>query len=340
MKLSARDAKAYFAKPDPNKSGVLIYGPDPMRTALRRQELIDALIGPNGDDEMRLTRMQASDVRKDPTLLNDALKAQGFFPGPRVVFVEDATDAINKHISAALEDWQVGDATLVITAGQLTPRSGLRKLFEAHPNAYSAPVFADPPSRSDVEASLQKVGLRDVSTDAMSTLVDLARVLDPGDFAQTVEKISLYKIGDPDSVSAEDVTACAPLSTEAELDDALDCVAEGRAHELGPVLRRLEAQGVAAVRLCIGATQHFRKLHVAASDPSGPEAGIAKARPPAPYPRRDRMVRQARAWGPQKLEAALRVLTDTDLSLRSSKPHPPMALIERALIRLAMMSRR
>ena len=33
MKLSVRDARAYIAKPDRSRAGVLIYGQDPMRVA-------------------------------------------------------------------------------------------------------------------------------------------------------------------------------------------------------------------------------------------------------------------------------------------------------------------
>ena len=90
MKLATRDAPAYFAKPDTNSTGLLIYGSDAMRVALRRQEVITALIGETGEEEMRLARIAAADLRKDRALLLDAVKAQGFFPGPRVAFVEDA----------------------------------------------------------------------------------------------------------------------------------------------------------------------------------------------------------------------------------------------------------
>jgi len=60
------------------------YGGDAMRVALKRQDVIKALVGPNGEEEMRLTRMTGAELRKDPALLGDAIKAQGFFPGPRV----------------------------------------------------------------------------------------------------------------------------------------------------------------------------------------------------------------------------------------------------------------
>jgi len=340
MKLAPRDAKAFFAKPDPRRAGLLIYGPDAMRIAMRRQEVIEALVGPAGEEEMRLTRIPSSELRKDPAMLMDAIKAQGFFPGARVAFVEDATDTVAKAVTAALQEWREGDATIIVTAGQLTPRAALRKLFEGHNNAYAAAIYADPPGRDEIEAELKKAGVTDIPSDAMGDLMDLGRVLEPGDFRQTVEKLALYKHNDATPVTSEDVANCAPATTEAALDDAIDIVAEGRFQEIGPILQKLEAQGIAAVRLCIGATMHFRKLHLAASDPKGPDAGLARARPPVPYMKKDRMSRQARAWGVHKLEAALRLLTDTDLQLRSASTAPQMALMERAMIRLAMMNRR
>jgi DNA polymerase-3 subunit delta len=51
-------------------------------------------------------------------------------------------------------------------------------------------------------------------------------------------------------------------------------------------------------------------------------------------------VRQAGNWGRDRLEKALTLLTDTDLQLRSTAKVPQQALVERTLIRLAMMARR
>ncbi|MEM9585059.1 MAG: DNA polymerase III subunit delta [Pseudomonadota bacterium] len=339
MKLNARDARAFFSKPDASRTGLLIYGPDPMRTALRRQEVIAALVGPQGEEEMRLTRIPATDLRKDKAMLMDAMTAQGFFPGQRVAFVEDANDTVFPSIEAAVTEWRDGDAFIVVTAGQLKPTSKLRKLFEGHNNSYAAAIYADPPGRDEIEETLKKAGISDIASDAMSDLMDLGRSLDPGDFRQTVEKLSLFKHGDSSPVTTNEVADCAPLTSEAGIDDALDIVAEGRFSEIGPILSKLEGQGIQPVRLCIGANQHFRKLFAAASDPGGPEAGLARARPPVPYMRKDRLARQARGWGAPKLEQALKLLVDTDLQLRSAQPVPQMALVERAMIRLAMMAR-
>ncbi|MCU0911505.1 MAG: DNA polymerase III subunit delta [Rhodobacteraceae bacterium] len=340
MKLAGAAALRYLARPDPGKAGLLIHGADAMRVALRRQEAILALIGPEGEAEMRLQRMSGAELRKDPALLSDAMRAQGFFPGPRVAFLEDATDGLADTVAAALTDWRPGDASLVVTAGLLPARSALRKLFEGHAAACAIALYDDPPGREEIETELGRAGLSEPSREGMAALMALGRSLGPGDFRQTVEKLALYKLSDPTPASADDVAAVAPAATEAELDEVLDAVAEADTRALGPLLRRIEAQGVAPVTLCIGATRHFRQLHAAASAPGGPSEGVATLKPPVFGPRRDRIVRQAQVWGAIRLEQALAMLIDTDLTLRSASAAPAMATMERTLIRLAMLGAR
>ena len=195
--------------------------------------------------------------------------------------------------------------------------------------------------RVEIEADLTRAGLARPDGAAMEMLTALSRDLDPGDFRQTLEKISLYKLGDAAPLTPEEVRLCAPGSTEAALDDVLNIVAEGRTGEIGPVMARLEAQGTAAVTLLIMATRHFRALHMAASDPGGVGQGITRLRPPVFGPRRDRMARQASGWGMHRLEQGLQMLLDTDLSLRSAGQHgPALAIVERSFIRMAMLARR
>lgn len=333
MKLSGAQANGYFSKPDTNKTGLLIYGGDAMRVAIKRQEVIAALLGPAGEEEMRLTRIPAADLRKDKAMLMDAVKAIGFFPGPRAAFVEDTNENVAPMILAALEDWEQGDAQIIVTAGALKPTSKIRKAFEAHSNAFAVGIYDNPPTREEIEKTLRDAGLTAPTGDVMGVLTNLAQALDPGDFRQTVEKITLYKLNDTTPLCAYDIAACAPISTEADIDDILMVVGDARAEQIGLVLRKLQAQGVNAVTLCIGAMRHFRLLHRVACDTTG--------RPNFWGPNKDRVISQARQWGPVRLETALTVLTDTDLKLRSAGQNAPaMALVERAFIRLAMLGSR
>lgn len=328
MKLSPRDADSYFSRPDPDKTGLLIYGSDAMRVALKRQAFLKALLGPNAEEEMRLTRMPAAELRRDPAMLLDAIKAVGFFPGPRAALVEEANDNIAKILIDTLADWQPGDAQIIVTGGDLKKTSKVLKAFQEHRNAYATAIYDTPPDRAEIERLLAEAKLKP-EPDAMANLSDLARALDPGDFRQTLEKLALYKLNDTAPLTPDDIAACAPTSTEADVDDILHVVAEARSGDIGPVMSKLQGQGVNPVTLCIMATRHFRTLYRISANPGAPVYGVRD---------RERVSRQARNWGAARLETALTVLTDTDLKLRSAGQNAPaMALVERAFIRLAML---
>lgn len=334
MNLKGQQAAKYCAAPDPNKAGLLIFGADAMRVALKRQEAILALVGPQGEAEMRLTRLPAADLRKDGAALSDALRSQGFFPGPRVVFVEEATDGLSEILADALREWRPGDAVIVVTAGNLTAKSPLKKVFDDSGSAVCIALYDEPPSREEIEAELKRAGLAAISPEAMTDLGVLARALDPGDFRQTLEKIALYHWGVTAPLSSADVAACAPGTIEADVDDVIHAVAERNQQQIGALMRRLEGQGVTPVTLCIGALRHFRALHGAATDAGGAANGMVRMR--VFGPRRERMLRQLQSWRVPMLEWALGELLETDLTLRSASRAPAMAVMERALIRLAM----
>ncbi len=341
MKLTPRDADAFFRKPDPKAAGLLIYGEDTMCVAMKRQEVVANLTGPAADEEMRITRLNGADLRRDPAALLDAVKATGFFPGARAVVVEEAGDGATDALKAALDDWREGDATIVATGGSLAAKSALRKLFEGSKRAFAAALYNNPLTRSEIEAELQRAGIAEVGRDAMGALEVLGRDLTPGDFRMTLEKIALYKLNDSSPLSVAEVELNAPASFESDVDDVFNILAEGRTDEIAPVMQRLSGQGVTPVTLLIMGTRHFRMLYTLVSAPGGPAQGIGRLRPPVFGPRRDRILRQAQGWRLDRLEAALELLLDTDLTLRSAgQKAPAFALVERAFVRLAYLARR
>ncbi|WP_179378145.1 DNA polymerase III subunit delta [Jannaschia marina] len=326
MNLRGAAATKFFAKPDAGTAGVLVYGSDAMRVALKRQEFIANYAGPDAEQDMRLTRMTGAEAKSDPTAVLDALKAVGMFPGPRVVFVDSATELQAAPILNALQDWAEGDAALVVTAGALKKTSKLRKAFEAHPKAGAVGLYDDPMGREEIDALLASEALS-LTGEARRDLDALAQALDPGDLRQTITKIALYANGE--EVTPAIVTAMAPATVDADMDEVILAAADGRAERIGPLMQRLAGQGIAPVTLVIFATRHFQQL-----------LGLALGTGQAWGPNRDALQRQARAWGTARTEGALALLMDTDLTLRSASRAPAMAVMERALIRLAMMARK
>lgn len=324
MNLRGAQAERFFREPTEGTAGALIYGGDAMRVALKRQDLIRNLAGPGAEEEMRLTRLSGAELKADPTAVLDGLKAVGFFPGPRVVFVDSVTELQAKPILAALQDWQPGDAALIVTAGALKKTSKMRTAFEAHKSAVAVGLYDDPMGREEIDAAIAAEGLR-LTGEARRDLEALAAQLEPGDFRQTLVKVALYAGGE--EATPEAVAAMAPATIDAEMDEVIHAAAQAQSDRIGPLMKRLSGQGVQPVTLAIFATRHFQQLH-----------GLACGTGQAWGPRRDAMQAQARAWGGPRLEGALALLMETDLTLRSSSAAPQMAVMERALIRLSRMA--
>ena len=338
MKLTNRDVTSFFKSPPKGITGVLIYGNDLMRVSDKRQQFIKSLLGPNAEEEMRLTRISRENLKKAPEQAIDLCKAQGFFPGERALLLEEANETVADTIITAIDAWQDGDATIVVTAGSLKPSSNLRKFFEQKKNIFSVPIYDNPMNKFEVEKIIAESGLQNITQEILNQLVTIASELQPGDFKQSVNKLALYKLNDETPVTYRDVINCTPASNEAAIDEVLNVILAGNEFKVSQILGRLRSQGVLPVTLVIAATRHFKTLFSIISNPSGVSVGAAALRPPIYGPRKETLINQAQKWGPVKIKNAIKILTATDLKLRSADQQAPqMALVERHLIRIAML---
>lgn len=338
MKLTNRDVVSFFKSPPRGIAGVLIYGNDVMRVSDKRQLFISSLLGPNADEEMRLTRISRENLKKAPEQAIDLCKAQGFFPGERALLIEEANETVADTIITAIEEWQNGDATIVVTAGSLKPSSSLRKFFEQKKNIFSVPIFDNPMTKFEVEKIITESGLQNVTQEILNQLVTIASELPPGDFKQSINKLALYKLNDETPVTYQDVINCTPASNEAAIDEVLNVILAGNEFKINQIVGRLRSQGVLPVTLVIAATRHFKALFSIVSNPSGISAGATALRPPIYGPRKEILINQAQKWGPLKIKTAIKILTTIDLKLRSAdQKAPQMSLVERHLIRIAML---
>ncbi len=341
MKLSNRGADRHFADPDRSKAGTLIYGFDPLWVEDRKDKLISALVGPLGKADLRVRDISSDQLRSNPNSLGLAIKEIGLFSsGQRVVCIENPSDSTAALIGSALDAHQAGDAWLVVTARSLRPASKLRKTFETHANALAAAVYADAISNREIEDMLRLFDLGALSSDASRKIFALGREMPPQLFRQLLEKIRLFKLGDDEPLTCEEVEACAPDTGQVVLDSLLDAVADRQLKTVVEKFRQVEAQGIKPATICVATKRIFKNIYAVACDPEGPVEGVKRLRPPAFGPRRDSLIRRAKAWGPQGAEKALLHLSEADRTIRSDMPVPPRVIMERSLLRVAMMGPR
>jgi len=339
VKLAGARAAGFCARPDKAPGGAaigaLLHGPDAGLLALRRRELVAAL---TGGDDLRLTRLEPAAALKDPAGIDAALRARGFFPGRRVVLIEGARDALAGALAPVLQGIGPEDAFLAVTAEGLTARSALRRLFEQGAGLVALGLYPDPPDAAELAAMLDAAGLTaGLTPEAAEALGALAGQTGRGALGPLIEKIALYALGRDAPLGLDELEPLLPSAAEAELDRLIAVVAEGRPAAVGPMIARLSAAGTGPVAMLIAAERHFRQLLALAVAPDGIEAGLKRLRPPAFGARRDGLITQARRWGPTRLEAANRLLFQADRCLRAPGDRPDRALVERCLIRLAMM---
>ncbi|MDH3665845.1 MAG: DNA polymerase III subunit delta [Paracoccaceae bacterium] len=338
MKLAGARAAAFCSKPDPNLTGALIYGPDSGLVALKRREMVTAIAEGDG---MRLTRIDPAEAQKDPASIDAALRAQGFFPGRRVVLIEGAKDGLAKPLGEIMAGIGAEDAFLVVTADSLPARSGLRKLFEGSNSLAALGLYPEPPRVDEIESMLATAGAGGgLSPEAIESLTGAASGIDPGSLAQLIEKISVFCSDRASPLTARELAPLLPAAADSELDRLVAAVAEGRPGDVGPLIGRLAGAGTTATGMLIAAGRHFRNLMGAAAAEDGIDAALGRMRPPVFGPRRRAMADQTRRWGIFRLESANRLLFQADRTLRSPGTRPDQALVERCLIRLAMMAPR
>ena len=341
MKLSPKDLPRLIENPDLSIAAILFYGSDTMRVALKRQEYLENLLGPNAEREMRLTRLTSDELFKDHTAVFDAIKSMGFFPGQRAVLIENSSDKVTKIILACIEAWKQPDAQIVITSGQLKPTSGLRKSFENSKNTLAVPIYDNPLTEIEIKKELTRAGIEINDPDIMTSLDILSKELEPGDFRNTLEKIYLYKLHDQSPLTPQDILACSPISAEASLEDIIYTVSVGAANKISQILNRLEAQGVQPVSLCLSFQRHFKLLLRLKSYEGPPTEAISNQKPPIFGPKRNAILGQLKLWNSENLKVALAYLVELDLNLRSvASNYPALAMTERILIRVAMLAKR
>ncbi|MEO1468386.1 MAG: hypothetical protein AAFV86_04980 [Pseudomonadota bacterium] len=330
MRLQGERAERFCEAPEAVPA-ILLHGPDPAFTAEMRRRLV-ARLDPEGSG---LTRLDAAEARRAPAVLYDALRARGFFAERPVVLVTQATDGMAQGVAAAIAGLSAEDGVLVLEAGMLRARTGLRKLFEGAKGAMALGLYPEPPGPEAVEAALVRAGLTaGLDADAARLMAEQARGMDQGSFARLVETVALMGLDAERPLTAAEVAGLLPAADAAETDGLVQAVMLGQADRAAVLLSRLTAGGTGEVGIAIAMGGFLRQLLQVAT------TGTEGLRPPVYGARRDAMAAILRRWDSAGLERALGDVHAIDRLLRSAGRRPDRAILERCLMRLAVSAPR
>jgi DNA polymerase-3 subunit delta len=339
MEIKARGIDSFLAHPPKTVVAVLIHGEDAGLVRERADQLARAIV-PDPHDPFRLADLEASDLTSDAARLMDEAAAISMMGGRRVIRVRRAGDSLAALFTDFFKS-PIGDALFVLEAAILPKRSNLRQAFEGSDRAAAIACYNDNDEAvSDLIMSTLRAHQLTIEPSAMELLIrNLGgdRLASRGE----LEKLILYLGPKARVVSRDDVLACASDTTETEMDDIVDAAASGDTATLDRLLAKAFSTQTSAVMIVRAAQTHITRLHLLTAQVQRGgqiESLVRGLKPGLPYPRIDRVIRQARNLNPQKLGEMIQMLNDAEIGTKTTGL-PDEAIAARALMGIAMRAK-
>lgn len=348
--LKGAAIKGFLARRDENIAAVLIYGPDAGLVRERTNALARRIVE-DFKDPFNYIELTDADIKEEPARITDEAAALSFAGGERVVRLKTTGEASAKSVGRFLDALDAGHVTpngiVLIEAGDLSARSGLRKAFEKAKKAAALPCYADTGAdiRTMAADAAKAEGLR-FSPDALDLAVSLLGD-DRGLSRAEIDKLILYKgpaghrdnTPDADEITVEDVRASFVDSLGDAMNDIARACAAANPKALATALYRASAAGASPIGLLRALQRSFSRLQMARrfmEMGDSADAAMKKLRPPVFFGERRAFEQHLSIWSGAKLDQALRMLVDAELDAKKTGA-PQREIIERTALRLAVM---
>ncbi len=338
MKLRPREFDAELKRGRLPAPVVLLYGPDGGLVDARARRLLELAAG-GQEDPFRTTVLEGERLAREPHLLAEAALALTLTGEERIVRVREADDRTAPAVELLLKGPRPAARLVVLEAGDLPPRSRLRRLCEEATGAAACPCYREEGRElaRTVGELLAAEGL--VAEPGVVEWLTAHLGADHGITRREIEKLALYLADRPEPrrVRLEDVEAVVTDAAASGGDRLVLAVLGGRVDEVAALSERLEAAGEQPVQLLRLLGRELLRLwrlavEVAAGRP--PREVVAGARPPVFFRLRPLYERVLAQSEPAQLARALARLQAAELACKQTGA-PDRLIARRALLELA-----
>ena len=339
MKLAYRDIEPFVKSPNPAARVILIYGPD-SGLMKERAKAIGQSIVVDINDPFNAVTLSTDLLNEDPARFSDEANAMSMMGGGRLIRVEDASDKLTPLIKEYLENPN-DSALIVLEAGELGPRSSLRKLCESAKNAAALPCYVE--DERDISRVLKDALKEEGYNMPSDALVYMAAnvVGDRAVARSEVQKLVTY-MGANRNITLDDVIACVGNSAALSLDDLSKHVASGQFPEAERILSFVLSEGLPAVTVLRTLQNYFTRLFITKARMDKGEnmdAAMKKLRPEVFWKLKPAFEAQLRGWSMENLQMALNQLVSTEAKCKQTGSDPEI-LCGRAILAITQMAAR
>lgn len=336
MKIAPREVESFIKSPGSGLGAALFYGPDNGLARERAKRVKTAILG-TGDDPFSFVELSEDTLLSDPARLLDEIQSIGLLSSKRCILIRDAGDKSAVIISEAAEALHEG-VFLVVVAGELSTRSGLRAWFEKAPNAAAIGCYRD--EARDIHALVRQSFLaagieagREV-IDYLSTQLGNDREVT----RQELEKIITYA-GEEKTVSADAVQTLVDYNRDTQMDDLVNAVADKNTAKLDTLLSQHLSEGTVPIAYLRALQRYFNRLYyIKARAEAGYdiETTVKNLKPKVFFRQEPLLMRHARNWSLPQITRALKYLVSAELACKTSDL-PAIAASSRRLFQVAQV---
>ena len=318
MKIGPNRVREFLRDPDAETRAVLVYGPD-AGLVNERADMVARTAVDDLADPFLVSEFSESELLADRTRLADEASALTFTGGRRVIRIRDVTDAASPVIEVYLAEG-TGDALTVMRAGDLGPRSKVRRLFEESKNAAAVACYADDERMLDrvIRSTFSALNMS-VTPDAVAYLMTSLGA-DRAVSRTELEKLAIYA-GDAKEITLDDAIKCIGDSSVFNLDVLAFAVGEGDQAAVDRAYARCLDEGTAPVAILRVIQRHLTRLQLVSSvseETGDPSRALQVLKPPVFFKFKDRFLGQVRAWTTGDLGAALALLLDAEHAVKQT----------------------
>ena len=319
MKITFKQIESFVKAPDRAARVILVYGPDDglMR---ERAKIMGLSVVKDLNDPFNVAVLSSAILADDPARLNDEAFAMSMMGGDRLVRIEDASDKLTTLIKDYLANPNPA-ALIILEAGELGPRSSLRKLCEAAKNAAALPCYVD--DERDlarlVQTALSEAKLN-IDRDAVAWLA-MNISGNRQKIRNELEKIITYMGAGSTTVKLEDVQACCGEAGAQGIDDLVYAVGSHQPEKALRTYAQLLDEGVNFIVIVRALQNHFRKLHMVNARLQGgePIEPVMKSiQPPIFFKQEPAFKSQVQSWSMPGLGRVLSRLMDLEASCKQT----------------------
>ncbi|MBX7145812.1 MAG: DNA polymerase III subunit delta [Alphaproteobacteria bacterium] len=348
MKITSYSADSFAKNPDKRFCATLVYGPD-TGVKLERANLIAKAIVDDITDPFRIIDLSVSQLSDDPSLLSDSFFEIPMMGGRRLIRLIDATDKITSLIDhffnslTSLSSPPSGSFILV-TAGDLGPKSTLRKLFETSDFGAALACYHDEGSALEqlIKTQLKQYNLS-LNQEALSFLKENLSgenvSSDRGITRSEIEKIALYHHDPKPSLplTSKNIIECYSDNLGFSLDSLVYAVGDNNLSNLDQIFYKCLSDGHNPITILRSINRHFlRILTVKISLINTPnlDKALLLLKPPVFFKMKERFCKQVNAWSFDHIISIFSYLIDAEKECKKTG-FPMDALCQQTLYKIA-----